>query len=154
MQNQLKRLKNRGTSMSKSINRRDFLKGAGVLAAVGALPVSMVELAFADSAQNFSFAYISDAHLQQIKGTKFVNNWDRGLIRAVAEANLLTPKPDFIVFGGDLAQLGKKAELDHGAEILSALRSNKVYHVMGEHRLLPGSRAILGKAVRAAVLQL
>ena len=119
--------------MSKPVNRRDFLKGAGMLAAASALPVSMVELAFADSAQNFSFAYISDAHLQQIKGTKFVNNWDRGLIRAVAETNLLTPKPDFIIFGGDLAQLGKKEELDHGAEILSALRGNKVYHVMGEH---------------------
>lgn len=119
--------------MSKPINRRDFLKSAGVLAAASALPVSMVELVFADSTQNFTFAYISDSHLQHIKGAKFVNKWDRGLIRAVAETNLLTPKPDFIVYGGDLAQLGKKEELDHGAEILSALRGNKVYCVMGEH---------------------
>jgi hypothetical protein len=29
------------------------------------------------------------------------------------------PKPDFVMFGGDLAQLGTKAELDHGAEMLS-----------------------------------
>ncbi len=114
------------------MSRREFLKGAGVVTAASCLPMSMVELAFADSRQNFSFAYISDSHLQHISGTSFVNNWDRGLIRAVAETNLLTPKPDFVVFGGDLAQLGKREELDHGAEILSKL-NGKTYHVMGEH---------------------
>jgi 3',5'-cyclic AMP phosphodiesterase CpdA len=114
------------------MNRRDFLKSSGALLAASTLPVSMVELAFADSAQNFSFAYISDAHIQHIKGKEFVRNWDRGLIRAVAEANLLTPKPDFFIFGGDLAQLGSQPELDHGGEILSALKG-KVHHVMGEH---------------------
>jgi len=115
-----------------SINRRDFLKGAGVLTALGTLPVSLIELAFADQKENFTFAYLSDSHIQHIKGNEFVRNWDRGLIRAVAETNLLSPKPDFIVFGGDLAQLGSKPELDHGAEMLSAIKG-KVYHVMGEH---------------------
>ena len=114
------------------MNRRDFLKCAGAITLGGCLPVSMVELAFADSRRNFSFAYISDAHIQQIAGANFVRNWDRGLIRAVAETNMLLPKPDFVVFGGDLAQLGKKEELDHGAEILSKL-DYKTYCVMGEH---------------------
>jgi len=113
-------------------SRRNFMKNVGALALGSTLPFSLVELAFAESDQNFTFAHISDAHIQHIKGTRFVRNWDRGLIRAVAETNLLTPKPDFIVFGGDLAQLGSKAELDHGAEILSALQG-KVHHVMGEH---------------------
>jgi 3',5'-cyclic AMP phosphodiesterase CpdA len=101
-------------------------------AAAGTLPLSMVELSFADPKQNFSFAYISDSHLQQIKGTEFVRNWDRGLIRAVAETNLLNPKPDFVMFGGDLAQLGKKEELDHGAEMLAKL-NYKTHCVLGEH---------------------
>ena len=114
------------------LNRREFLKSAGALAAASCLPVSMVELAFADESKNFTFAYISDSHIQEISGGKFVRNWDRGLIRAVAETNLLTPKPDFVVFGGDLAQLGKKSELDHGAEMLSKL-DYKTYSVMGEH---------------------
>jgi 3',5'-cyclic AMP phosphodiesterase CpdA len=92
----------------------------------------MVKLAFADSRKDFTFAHISDSHIQHIKGTEFVYNWDRGLIRAVAETNMLVPKPDFVVFGGDLAQLGKKEELDHGAEMLSKL-NYKVYCVMGEH---------------------
>ncbi len=118
--------------MSHNINRRDFIKGAGALAAGACLPISLVELAFADRSQNFTFAYISDSHIQHISGTKFVRNWDRGLIRAVAEANLLTPQPDFVFYGGDLAQLGTKEELDHGAEIMSALR-HKVHYVMGEH---------------------
>ena len=118
--------------MSQTFERRDFLKSAAALAAVSTLPVSLIEMAFADPLQNFTFAYISDSHIQHIKGNKFVHNWDRGLIRAVAETNLLTPKPDFVIYGGDLAQLGNKPELDHGAEILSALK-HKMYYVMGEH---------------------
>jgi Icc protein len=117
---------------TSKISRRDFLKSASALTAVSCLPVSMVELAFADQKKNFTFAYISDAHIQHIDGTNFVRNWDRGLIRAVAETNLLQPKPDFVVFGGDLAQLGMKEELDHGAEMLSKL-NYKTYCVMGEH---------------------
>jgi len=112
--------------------RRDFLKGAAAAAAAGVVPMSLVKLAFADPAQDFTFAYISDAHIQHISGSKFVRNWDRGLIRAVAETNLLTPKPDFVMFGGDLGQLGMKEELDHGAEIMSKL-SFKTRYVMGEH---------------------
>lgn len=115
--------------MSKT-TRRDLLKGAVGLAAC--LPLAQIRLAFADERKDFTFAYISDAHIQQISGAKFVRNWDRGLIRAVAETNLLDPKPDFVMFGGDLAQLGKREELDHGAEILSKL-AIKPKMVMGEH---------------------
>lgn len=114
------------------IDRRTFLKGAGALTALTTLPTTMIELAFADSSKNFEIAYISDSHIQHIKGNEFVRNWDRGLIRAVAETNLLRPKPDFVMFGGDLAQLGTKAELDHGAEMLAKLDYD-VKMVMGEH---------------------
>ncbi len=118
----------------KKINhsRRHFIKKSSALALASTLPVSLIELAFAENSQNFTFAYISDAHIQQIKGNRFVSNWDKGLARAVAETNLLTPKPDFVMFGGDLAQLGSQPELDHGAEIMSALKPD-VRYVMGEH---------------------
>lgn len=115
-----------------TINRRDFIKSASSVLVAGVLPVSLIELAFAKSEQNFTFAYISDSHIQHIKGSKFVRNWDRGLIRAVAETNLMDPKPDFVIYGGDLAQLGSKPELDHGMELMSALRYDTKY-VMGEH---------------------
>jgi 3',5'-cyclic AMP phosphodiesterase CpdA len=119
--------------MSNNINRRGFLKQAGAVVAAGSLPLSLVEIAFGkDSPANFSFAYISDSHITHIKGNEFVRNWDRGLKRAVAEANLLDPRPDFIFYGGDIAQLGKPEELDHGLEILSGLRGD-VHYVMGEH---------------------
>lgn len=110
--------------------RRGFLKTTGLVAAT--LPFTQVRLAWGGTHPDINIAYISDAHIQHIKGAKFVHNWDRGLIRAVAETNLIDPKPDFVVFGGDLAQLGKKEELDHGAEIMSKLKA-PVKWVMGEH---------------------
>ena len=113
-------------------SRRKFLGTIGAAAGAAALPLSIVEMAAADDGRSFTFAHISDSHIQHIEGDRFVRNWDRGLIRAVAEVNLLEPRPDFVIFGGDLAQLGTKAELDHGAEMLSALKY-KVHCVMGEH---------------------
>ncbi|HFD81628.1 MAG TPA: serine/threonine protein phosphatase [Gammaproteobacteria bacterium] len=113
--------------------RRRLLKAGGALLAAGSLPLSLVELAFGkDRREHFSFAYLSDSHITHVRGREFVRNWDRGLIRAVAESNLLDPRPDFIFYGGDIAQLGKPEEIDHGLEILSALRG-EVHHVMGEH---------------------
>lgn len=118
--------------MTTCTDRRSFLKNGGAAALAASLPVTLVEIAFARPEESFTFAYISDAHIQHIRDSEFVRNWDRGLIRAVAETNLLSPKPDFVMFGGDLAQLGTRAELDHGAEIMSALRY-KTRYVMGEH---------------------
>ncbi len=115
-----------------TLSRRSFLKRGAGAAIGGLLPLSLVEVAFADKRRNFTFAYISDSHIQHIRGNKFVRNWDRGLIRAVAETNLMDPKPDFVMYGGDLAQLGTRAELDHGLELLGALRPHTRF-VMGEH---------------------
>ena len=114
------------------LKRRDFLKGTGGMMAGAVLPVSLVELLGATPQESFTFAYISDSHIQHIKGTKFVRNWDRGLARAVAECNLMNPRPDFVMFGGDLAQLALPEELDHGSHILSGV-SGKLRAVMGEH---------------------
>lgn len=119
--------------MDHKFSRRDLIKSGLAVGALATLPISLVRLAFGSTKQeDFTFAYISDSHIQHIKGKEFVRNWDQGLKRAVAETNLLVPKPDFVVFGGDLAQMGTKPELDHGAEMLSALKY-KTYHVMGEH---------------------
>jgi 3',5'-cyclic-AMP phosphodiesterase len=119
------------TSTSFSRTRRRFLSAGAASLAVTALPVTMIEIARGREKDNFMFAYISDAHLQHLGGTRFVRNWDRGLLRAVAETNLLNPAPDFVIFGGDLAAAGTRPELDHGAELLSRLRA-PVHHCMGE----------------------
>lgn len=115
-----------------NLDRRGFIRGAGAALAASVLPVSLIEVAFARPEDRFTFAYISDSHIQHVKGRQFVRNWDRGLMRAVAECNLMDPKPDFVLYGGDLAQMALPSELDHGAELLSAIRG-KVHMVMGEH---------------------
>lgn len=96
--------------MSKLITRRSVMAAgaAGLAGTVTTLPLSMVRLAFGGTREDFTFTYISDSHIQQIKGASFVRNWDTGLKRAVAEANLIVPESDFVMFGGDLAQLGKR----------------------------------------------
>ncbi len=121
------------------MDRRQFISTAmqclSNVTIAGVLPVSVVKVAFANSDQStrdFSFACISDAHLQQIRGRQFVARQEQALQRAVSEINQMSPRPDFVVFGGDLAQFGSRAELDHGADILSRLRS-PLHMVMGEH---------------------
>ncbi len=115
------------------IDRRMFLKGLGAATVAAAAPYSLVKIAWGQKAgESFTFAYISDAHINHIKGTEFTRNFDKGLERAVAEVNFLYPQPDFVVFGGDLAQLGKKEELDHGLEIMSKVQA-PVKWVIGEH---------------------
>jgi len=119
--------------MSTKMTRRTFLKAAGTLTAAAALPVGMVEVTRAQkTGDKFTFAYISDAHITQIEGASFVRNFDNGLKKAVLEVNFMDPQPDFVVFGGDLAQLGKREEFEHGLEMMKDL-TVPVKWVIGEH---------------------
>jgi Icc protein len=77
----------------------------------------------------FTFAYISDSHLYPKKlNERFV----RAALKAVEDVNALDPQPDFVLFGGDLAQLGRPEELRLGAEILTEVRA-PVKVMVGEH---------------------
>jgi 3',5'-cyclic AMP phosphodiesterase CpdA len=120
------------------LNRRQFMKVAGAAAgaalAQGILPphsftpVRVAQAATGD-AGGFRFAYISDSHLY----TKDVNDrFIRGLLRAVDDVNRMDPQPDFVLYGGDLAQLGRPEELDTGAQILKNLKA-PVRMMVGEH---------------------
>jgi len=91
-------------------------------------PVSVAK-AQDTGAGGFTFAYISDSHLyERTVNDRFV----RSLMRAVDDINNLDPKPDFVLYGGDLAQLGAPAELDLGAQILKAVQA-PVRMMVGEH---------------------
>ena len=58
------------------------------------------------------FAYISDTHLyEKTLNERFV----RAILKAVDDVNALNPQPDFVLYGGDLAQLGQPGELGEGA---------------------------------------
>jgi len=121
------------------VSRRTFLRLAGLSAgiALGKGLVTphgfqLVEVAGAAedaSRPRFTFAYISDTHLYpQALNDRFV----RACLKAVDDVNALAPQPDFVLFGGDLAQLGKREELDLGKEILKTIKA-PVRMMVGEH---------------------
>jgi predicted MPP superfamily phosphohydrolase len=119
-----------------NLPRRRFMKlagvSAGIAAAKGLLPphsFQLVEVAHAQPKNRFTFAYISDTHLYEQKlNDRFV----RAMLRAVDDVNNLSPQPDFVLMGGDLAQLGQKKELDLGAQMLKGLKA-PVRMMVGEH---------------------
>ncbi|MHB1846274.1 MAG: metallophosphoesterase family protein [Deltaproteobacteria bacterium] len=133
----------------KNLDRRGFMKlsaaAAGAVLAKGLVPphtFQLVELARAGEPQAngkplpgaggsrpFTFAYISDAHLYEKKlNDRFV----RSLLKAVDDVNALDPQPDFVFFGGDLAQLGQPGELALGRQILSGVKA-PLKMMVGEH---------------------
>lgn len=124
----------------KRLDRRGFLKvsaaALGVAAAKGLVPPTSFQpvslaLGAAPSGQTktFRFAYISDSHLYE----KDVNDrFARSLMRAVDDVNNLDPQPDFVFYGGDLAQLGQPKELELGAQILRHLKA-PLKIMVGEH---------------------
>lgn len=125
-----------------NLDRRSFLKvsaaALGAAAGLGVTPHSFqpVNVAYAQAgpgaavkAQQFRFAYISDSHLyERFLNDRFVN----ALMRAVDDVNAMDPQPDFVLFGGDLAQLGKAKELETGAQILKNLKA-PLRMMVGEH---------------------
>jgi Icc protein len=122
----------------RHLDRRSFMKVS--MAAIGAAltngvqfhPFSFQPVRIADAAgkiEPFHFAYISDSHLYERElNDRFV----RSLLRAVDDVNNMDPRPDFILYGGDLAQLGQPKELELGADILKNLKV-PVRMMVGEH---------------------
>lgn len=118
---------------SLGITRRTFLHkslvaGTAGAAAYGWFPlINTIDLAF--GAEAFKFAWLSDTHLYpKDVNTRFVEKTER----AVKEIMALQPAADFLIFGGDLAQLGDPVELDLGNEILKEVTIRKVF-IPGEH---------------------
>jgi 3',5'-cyclic-AMP phosphodiesterase len=127
-------------SALRRLDRRSFLKvsaaAAGAVVTQGLMPphsFQPVRVAHAQAPPGgrapFTFAYISDSHLyERALNERFVNQ----LMRAVDDINAMDPQPDFVLYGGDLAQLGQAKELELGAEILKSLKA-PVRMMVGEH---------------------
>jgi 3',5'-cyclic AMP phosphodiesterase CpdA len=81
------------------------------------------------SSSAFRFAYISDSHLFA-RGRD--HRFAKAAIKAVRDVNALDPQPDFVLFGGDIAQLGRADELELGQQILSDVKA-PLKMMVGEH---------------------
>jgi hypothetical protein len=108
---------------------RSLMAGAAASAATyGWFPlINTIDVAHAQ--QSFKFAWVSDTHLYpKAVNTRFVDK----AVRAFKEVQAMSPAADFMIFGGDLAQLGDPVELDLGADILKEVTLKKVF-IPGEH---------------------
>jgi len=109
---------------------KSLLAGAAGAAAYGFFPlINTIDMAFAAGGEPFRFAWISDTHLYpKDVNTRFVDK----TVRAIDEVKTMDPPADFLIFGGDLAQLGDPVELQLGAELLKELSIKQVF-IPGEH---------------------
>lgn len=119
-----------------NVDRRTFLKLSG--AAMGAAlskglvtphSFQLVNVANAANDAPFTFAYISDTHIYDKKVNE---HFVRAALKAVEDVNALDPQPDFVFFGGDLAQNGTRSELELGRQILKGVKA-PVKMMVGEH---------------------
>jgi len=125
----------------ENCDRRNFLrvslKFAGMAAAASIIQPHTFQLvnvvhAAEDGAQPelaFRFAYVSDTHLY---ARGMTHRFAKAALKAVEDVNALDPQPDFVLFGGDLAQLGRPDELALGQQILKELKA-PVRMMVGEH---------------------
>ena len=119
-----------------SITRRTFLHKSLVsgAAVAGGSALNFFEtfttMSVAHAAtESLSFAWVSDTHLYpKTLNTRFVEK----ATRAFSEVQAMGPKIDFMIFGGDLAQLGDPVEIQLGAELLKEVKIKK-YFIPGEH---------------------
>jgi Icc protein len=108
---------------------RSVLAGAAGAATYGWFPlINTLDFAYGQQAP-FRFAWVSDNHLYpKDVNTRFVEK----TTRAFKEVQAMSPAADFMIHGGDLAQLGDPVELDLGADLLKEVQIRKVF-IPGEH---------------------
>ena len=113
--------------MANRIDRRDFLKLAGIGGVGVVLSSALPGMARAHEEDDFFFLQLSDTHW----GFEGAPNPDaKGTLpKAIASVNALAQPPDFIVFTGDLTHT-----TDDPAERRRRLRS-RTRHLRTRHRL-------------------
>jgi len=120
--------------LQQEMDRREFLKitasATATISWASYLSPCLIRVASAQGrSTNFTLACISDTHLLA-RGER--HRFALAATRAVEDINALSPPPDFVLFGGDLAQLGRRDELLLGRDILVKLKP-KLYMMVGEH---------------------
>ncbi len=123
--------------MSQPIDRRDFLKLAGLGGAVFASGLAGCAGMAGAKSDDFYFVQLSDTHWG-FKGAALNPDADGTLRKAVAAVNQLSIEPDFIVFTGDLTHTTddpkeRRRRLAEFRDIVSALKNRNVRFMPGEH---------------------
>jgi len=123
--------------MSGSIDRREFLKLAGLGGAVFASGLAGCANMAGTKQDDFYFVQLSDTHWG-FKGPALNPDADGTLQKAVAAVNALSFEPDFIVFTGDLTHTTddpkeRRRRLAEFRDIVGALKSKNVRFMPGEH---------------------
>jgi 3',5'-cyclic AMP phosphodiesterase CpdA len=126
-------------SESDGIDRKGFLRcmawaGTGVVWTLSGAAFSSRTLAGAAAAKaprGLSFVQISDSHV----GFDKAANKDviATLEQCVARINALPQRPAFVIHTGDHVHLSRPAEFDTVKHILATIKTDRVFHVPGEH---------------------
>lgn len=134
MQEKLSRdsVKKGGVDLTRRTFLHKSLLSGGAIATGSAVGVfqtlTSMEVAVAQG-ETFSFAWVSDTHLYPRElNTRFIDK----AVRAFKEVQEMGSNFDFMIFGGDLAQLGDPVEIKLGAELLEEVKIKKVF-IPGEH---------------------
>ena len=111
------------------IHKSCLFGAASVAQTFGWWPLlNTMDVAYA-AEEPFKFAWISDTHLyEKSVNTRFIEK----LQRAANEVQAMDPPADFLIFGGDIAQLGTAAQLELGLDILKEIKAPQ-HFIPGEH---------------------
>jgi hypothetical protein len=129
------------TNMTRSIDRRQFIKLAGLGGAVFVSGLGFGRLVVAaDGAhteQDFYFVQLSDTHWG-FSGPAINPDAEGTLKKAVAAVNALSVPPDFIVFTGDLTHttddpVERRKRMSQFRDIVAELKVRNIRYMPGEH---------------------
>jgi 3',5'-cyclic AMP phosphodiesterase CpdA len=124
------------------MSRRQLMRHAGwfgsavILTVAGGEVISHIAnpndpVAAASSADVLRFAQVSDSHI----GFAGPANTDvtGSFAEAIDQLNSLPYRPDFVIHSGDLTHLATPGQFDQVKQMLSAVRTGRVFTVPGEH---------------------
>jgi len=126
-----------------NIDRRDFLKLAGLAGVVSASGLGLNTFAAgsdsdkANGVEEFSFVQLSDTHWG-FDGPSINPDSQGTLKKAIAAVNGLAQQPDFVVFTGDLTHITENGKVRHDRmaefkDIAGELKAKTIHFMAGEH---------------------
>jgi hypothetical protein len=123
--------------MHQGLDRRDFLKLAGLGGAVMASGLAGCAHLASSATDDFYFVQLSDTHWG-FSGPALNPDAGGTLRKAIASVNELKEQPDFIVFTGDLTHttddpVERRRRLTQFREIAAGLNNRNVHFMAGEH---------------------